>query len=144
MDVYELDGSKGVTVSVGAQLPQNFSLIVQNNGVQEQFAENVGFQDLAPPSYAQSGAAMSVIRNEGELEHKLDNAPKVSPDHTVIISKFIKAAQTIDFDTAAAAANGKLLVLDILEHVENAGIIHSGDATLLSNLLQDIFFWKRI
>ncbi|GMM34488.1 carbamoyl-phosphate synthase (glutamine-hydrolyzing) [Saccharomycopsis crataegensis] len=92
------------------------------------FANKVGFPVLVRPSYVLSGAAMSVIRNEGELEAKLLNAAKVSPDHPVVISKFIQGAQEIDID--AVAYQGKVLVHAVSEHVENAGI-HSGDATLV-------------
>ncbi|CCH42270.1 carbamoyl-phosphate synthase large subunit [Wickerhamomyces ciferrii] len=179
MDIYELENSKGVVVSVGGQLPQNIALTLQDNGAKvlgtnpqdidkaedrhkfssildsigvdqpawkelssieaaREFANNVGFPVLVRPSYVLSGAAMSVIRNEDELEHKLGNASKVSPDHPVVISKFIEGAQEIDVD--AVAANGKVLVHAVSEHVENAGI-HSGDATLVlppQNLSQGV------
>lgn len=94
----------------------------------KEFAEKVSFPVLVRPSYVLSGAAMSVIRNDAELEAKLKNAAKVSPDHPVVISKFIQGAQEIDID--AVAHNGKVLVHAVSEHVENAGI-HSGDATLV-------------
>uniref|UniRef100_A0A060THU6 Carbamoyl phosphate synthase arginine-specific large chain n=1 Tax=Blastobotrys adeninivorans TaxID=409370 RepID=A0A060THU6_BLAAD len=94
----------------------------------KQFAEQVGFPVLVRPSYVLSGAAMSVIRNETELEQKLSNAASVSPDHPVVITKFIEGAQEIDVD--GVASGGKLLVHAVSEHVENAGV-HSGDATLV-------------
>ena len=92
------------------------------------FSETVGFPVLVRPSYVLSGAAMSVIRNAGELEQKLTNAASVSPDHPVVITKFIDGAQEIDVD--AVASNGELLIHAISEHVEPAGV-HSGDATLI-------------
>lgn len=92
------------------------------------FADKVGFPVLVRPSYVLSGAAMSVIRDESELESKLTSAASVSPDHPVVITKFIEGAQEIDID--AVASNGKLLVHAVSEHVENAGV-HSGDATLV-------------
>lgn len=169
LDIYELENSKGVVVSVGGQLPQNIALALQDNGAKvlgtdprdidkaedrhkfssildsigidqpawkelssieeaKKFAESVGFPVLVRPSYVLSGAAMSVIRNEEELSSKLGNAAKVSPDHPVVISKFIEGAQEIDID--AVAQNGEVLVHAVSEHVENAGI-HSGDATLV-------------
>ncbi|ODQ66308.1 carbamoyl-phosphate synthase large subunit [Nadsonia fulvescens var. elongata DSM 6958] len=92
------------------------------------FADEVGFPVLVRPSYVLSGAAMSVIRDESELEAKLTNAASVSPDHPVVITKFIEGAQEIDID--AVAGEGKVLVHAISEHIENAGV-HSGDATLV-------------
>ncbi|KAF2161981.1 hypothetical protein M409DRAFT_27707 [Zasmidium cellare ATCC 36951] len=92
------------------------------------FAESVGYPVLVRPSYVLSGAAMTVIRSEEELEEKLLAASSVSPDHPVVITKFIEGALEIDCD--AVAHNGKLLVHAVSEHVENAGV-HSGDASLV-------------
>ena len=169
MDIYELEHSEGIVVSVGGQLPQNIALKLQNTGAHilgtnpedidkaedrhkfssildtlgvdqpewkeltsvaaaEEFANAVGFPVLVRPSYVLSGAAMSVIRSQSELESKLLNAAEVSSEHPVVISKFIEGAQEIDID--AVAANGKVIVHAVSEHVENAGI-HSGDATLV-------------
>jgi carbamoyl-phosphate synthase large subunit len=52
----------------------------------------------------------------------------VSPDHPVVITKFISGAREIDVD--AVACKGELLIHAVSEHVENAGV-HSGDATLV-------------
>ena len=92
------------------------------------FAEQVGYPVLVRPSYVLSGAAMSVIFDESTLQHQLSNAAAVSPDHPVVITKFIQGAQEIDVD--GVASNGELLVHAVSEHVENAGV-HSGDATLV-------------
>ncbi|KAB2577894.1 putative carbamoyl-phosphate large subunit protein [Lasiodiplodia theobromae] len=94
----------------------------------KQFAQNVGYPVLVRPSYVLSGAAMTVIRTEGELEEKLTAASNVSPDHPVVITQYIEGAQEIDVD--AVASNGSVLVHAVSEHVENAGV-HSGDATLV-------------
>ncbi|EGX44603.1 hypothetical protein AOL_s00188g271 [Orbilia oligospora ATCC 24927] len=92
------------------------------------FSRSVGFPVLVRPSYVLSGAAMSVIRDESELEEKLKNAAAVTPDHPVVITKFIEGAMEIDVD--AVAHEGKLLIHAVSEHVEQAGV-HSGDATLV-------------
>ncbi|EPS38870.1 hypothetical protein H072_7377 [Dactylellina haptotyla CBS 200.50] len=92
------------------------------------FSQEVGFPVLVRPSYVLSGAAMSVIRDESELEQKLKNAAAVTPDHPVVITKFIEGAMEIDVD--AVAHEGKLLIHAVSEHVEHAGV-HSGDATLV-------------
>ena len=92
------------------------------------FAEEVGYPVLVRPSYVLSGAAMSVIRSPDELREKLVSASAVSPDHPVVITKFIEGAQEIDVDAVASA--GKLIIHAVSEHVEAAGV-HSGDATLV-------------
>ncbi|KXX83087.1 Carbamoyl-phosphate synthase arginine-specific large chain [Madurella mycetomatis] len=94
----------------------------------EEFAEQVGYPVLVRPSYVLSGAAMTVIRSKEDLKEKLEAAANVSPDHPVVISKFIEGAQEIDVD--GVASEGKLIVHAISEHVEQAGV-HSGDATLV-------------
>ena len=53
---------------------------------------------------------------------------KISPDHPVVVSKFIENAKEIDVD--AVARDGELVCWAVSEHVENAGV-HSGDATLV-------------
>jgi carbamoyl-phosphate synthase large subunit len=92
------------------------------------FANNVGYPVLVRPSYVLSGAAMSVALNDGELDHYLEQASRVSPEYPVVISKFIENAKEIEID--AVAKMGELFVYAICEHVENAGV-HSGDATMV-------------
>lgn len=92
------------------------------------FADEVSYPVLVRPSYVLSGAAMTVIHSQEDLEEKLLAASKVSPDHPVVITKFIEGAEEIDVD--AVASNGELIVHAISEHIEAAGV-HSGDATLV-------------
>jgi carbamoyl-phosphate synthase large subunit len=170
MDIYELENSSGVVVSVGGQLPQNIALRLQETGgakvlgtdpkdidkaedrqkfseildsigvdqpawkeltsvkEAEDFADQVGYPVLVRPSYVLSGAAMTVIRSQEDLKDKLEAAANVSPDHPVVITKFIEGAEEIDVD--GVASQGNLIVHAISEHVEQAGV-HSGDATLV-------------
>ncbi|EPE29223.1 Glutathione synthetase ATP-binding protein [Glarea lozoyensis ATCC 20868] len=94
----------------------------------EAFADEVSYPVLVRPSYVLSGAAMTVIRSKDELKDKLEAASNVSPDHPVVITKFIEGAQEIDVD--AVGSKGELIIHAISEHVEQAGV-HSGDATLV-------------
>ncbi|EGD96021.1 carbamoyl-phosphate synthase [Trichophyton tonsurans CBS 112818] len=94
----------------------------------EAFAESVQYPVLVRPSYVLSGAAMSVIYNRDELKEKLLSASSVSPDHPVVITKFIEGAEEIDVD--AVASQGSLILHAVSEHIEPAGV-HSGDATLV-------------
>ncbi|MBN4056975.1 carbamoyl-phosphate synthase (glutamine-hydrolyzing) large subunit [bacterium AH-315-J21] len=92
------------------------------------FAEDVGYPVLVRPSYVLSGAAMAVALNDNELRSFLEKAADISPDHPVVISKFIQNAKEIDVD--AVSRDGKVICWAVSEHVENAGV-HSGDATLV-------------
>lgn len=92
------------------------------------FAKKVGYPVLVRPSYVLSGAAMNVAPNEKSLIDCLNQATLVSPEHPVVISKFIQGAREIEID--GVADKGILKIYAINEHVENAGV-HSGDATMV-------------
>jgi carbamoyl-phosphate synthase large subunit len=92
------------------------------------FADAVGYPVLVRPSYVLSGAAMKVAGDEEQLRACLAGAAVVSPDHPVVVSKFLMGAKEIEFD--GVAKDGRVLNYAISEHVENAGV-HSGDATLV-------------
>ncbi len=92
------------------------------------FAKKVGYPVLIRPSYVLSGAAMSIVLTEDELEIYLKKASEISQEHPVVISKFITDAREIEVD--AVAEYGNLFCYAISEHVENAGV-HSGDATIV-------------
>ena len=94
----------------------------------EKFARDVGYPVLVRPSYVLSGAAMSIVLSEDELEIYLKRASDVNKEHPVVISKFITGAKEIEID--AVANKGELYCYAISEHVENAGV-HSGDATMV-------------
>ncbi len=92
------------------------------------FVEKVGYPVLIRPSYVLSGAAMAVAVNDNQLKSFLEKAADISPDHPVVVSKFIEDAKEIDVD--AVARDGEIVCWAVSEHVENAGV-HSGDATLV-------------
>ncbi|MCX6150512.1 MAG: carbamoyl-phosphate synthase (glutamine-hydrolyzing) large subunit [Ignavibacteriales bacterium] len=94
----------------------------------KEFSVRVGYPVLIRPSYVLSGASMSIVLNEDELEFYLNKASLISKDYPVVISKFITEAREIEAD--AVGDNGELFCYAISEHVENAGV-HSGDATLV-------------
>jgi carbamoyl-phosphate synthase large subunit len=116
----------GILDSIGVDQPAWKELTSYKEA--EAFAAEVGYPVLVRPSYVLSGAAMTVIHSQEDLEEKLTAASQVSGDHPVVITQFIQGAQEIDVD--AVASGGKLLVHAVSEHVENAGV-HSGDATLI-------------
>jgi carbamoyl-phosphate synthase large subunit len=92
------------------------------------FATIVGYPVLIRPSYVLSGGAMNVVTNEQDLKHYLAEATHLSPDHPVVISKFITDAKELEID--GVADHGNIVISAMSEHIENAGI-HSGDATVV-------------
>jgi len=94
----------------------------------EEFALNVGYPVLVRPSYVLSGDAMRVARNRRELKSFLTMATSVSPEHPVVISKFIEDAKEVEVDGVADGED--VLIGAIIEHIEEGGV-HSGDATMV-------------
>jgi carbamoyl-phosphate synthase large subunit len=92
------------------------------------FAAGAGYPVLIRPSYVLSGAAMNVAWDDASLEKFLSLATDVSPEHPVVISKFVENSKEIEID--AVARRGEILFNAITEHIENAGV-HSGDATVV-------------
>jgi carbamoyl-phosphate synthase large subunit len=90
-------------------------------------AQKIGYPVIVRPSYVLSGSAMRVAYNEVSLVNFLNLAAKVSPDHPVVISKFINRAKEVEVD---GVSDGESVFIGaIIEHVEYAGV-HSGDATM--------------
>jgi biotin carboxylase len=71
---------------------------------------------------------MNVVHNDKDLVSLLQKAKDVSPEHPVVITKFLEGAEEIECD--AIGQDGRLVNWAISQHVEEAGV-HSGDATLI-------------
>lgn len=112
--------------SIGVRQPEWSALSSKEEAFA--FAARVGYPVLVRPSYVLSGAAMSVANDQAGLARMLDNAVSVSPEHPVVITKFLRDALEIEFD--GVAAGGTVVAHAVSEHVEQAGV-HSGDATLI-------------
>jgi len=92
------------------------------------FAQEVEFPVIVRPSYVLSGAAMKVVWSEEELKTYVKEATDVSPDHPVVISKFMLNSLEVDVD---GISNGKEVIIGaIVEHIDSAGV-HSGDAMMV-------------
>ena len=86
----------------------------------EEFCKFVGYPCLIRPSYVLSGAAMNVAHSAEDLSNFLKEASVVAKNKPVVLSKFLLDAKEIDVDVVSL--DGKMLVMAISEHVENAGI----------------------
>ena len=92
-----------------------------------EFARRVGYPVIVRPSYVLSGAAMKVVWSPGELKKYVGQATSVSPDHPVVISKFMLGALEVDVDGVCDGRN--VVIGAIVEHIDSAGV-HSGDAMM--------------
>ncbi|HLG29118.1 MAG TPA: carbamoyl-phosphate synthase large subunit, partial [Candidatus Brocadiales bacterium] len=91
----------------------------------ERIAERITYPVLLRPSYVLGGRAMAIIYDKGELEEYVHRAVRVSPEHPVLIDKFLQDAIEIDVD--AVCDRKDVFIGGIMEHIEEAGI-HSGDS----------------
>jgi carbamoyl-phosphate synthase large subunit len=88
-------------------------------------AEQIGFPVLIRPSYVLGGRAMEVCYNKNSVREYMRKAVNVSPDHPVLIDRFLEDAFEYDVD---CVSDGKDVVIGgVMEHIEEAGI-HSGDS----------------
>ena len=88
-------------------------------------AQRIGYPVIVRPSYVLGGRAMEIVYDENALADYMKSAVQASPEHPILIDKFLEDAIEIDVD---AIADGKRVVLGgIMEHIEEAGI-HSGDS----------------
>jgi carbamoyl-phosphate synthase large subunit len=85
----------------------------------------IGYPVLVRPSYVLGGRGMEIVYDDISLEGYIARATAISPEHPVLVDRFIDDAVEIDVD---AIFDGEELFLGgVMEHIEEAGI-HSGDS----------------
>jgi carbamoyl-phosphate synthase large subunit len=90
-----------------------------------EIADEIGYPVLVRPSYVLGGRGMEIVYDDVTLESYMRRATQVSPDHPVLIDRFLDEAIEIDVD--ALYDGSELYLGGIMEHIEEAGI-HSGDS----------------
>jgi len=88
-------------------------------------ATQIAYPVLVRPSYVLGGRAMQIVYDEEDLRRYMTEAVRVSPEHPILVDKFLEDALEIDVDAIADA--GRVVVGGVMEHVEKAGV-HSGDS----------------
>ena len=88
-------------------------------------AATIGYPVLVRPSYVLGGRAMQIVYDEEDLRRYMTEAVRVSPEHPILVDKFLEDALEIDVD--AIADGERVVVGGVMEHVEKAGV-HSGDS----------------
>jgi carbamoyl-phosphate synthase large subunit len=92
-----------------------------------QVATRIGFPVVVRPSYVLGGRAMAIVYDMATLDRYMTHAVDASPEHPILIDKFLEDAFEFDVD-ALADATGAVIIGGIMEHIEEAGI-HSGDSS---------------
>jgi len=108
---------------LGLRQPDNGSV----EGVAEarRVAERVGYPVVVRPSFVLGGRAMEIVYDGASLARFVAEALEASPDHPVLIDKFLEDAREVDVD--AVCDGVRTIVGGVMEHIEEAGI-HSGDS----------------
>lgn len=92
----------------------------------QRIAGEIGYPVLVRPSYVLGGRGMEIVYDDAALEGYIQRATEISPEHPVLVDRFIDDAVEIDVD---ALYDGQELFLGgVMEHIEEAGI-HSGDSS---------------
>jgi carbamoyl-phosphate synthase large subunit len=90
-------------------------------------AEQIGYPVVVRPSYVLGGRAMEIVYDDDELDRFVRTAADASPDHPVLIDRFLEGAIEVDVD-AVCDAGGGVFIGAVMEHIEEAGV-HSGDSS---------------
>jgi len=86
----------------------------------------IGYPLLVRPSYVLGGRGMEVVFGAAELEGYWRREVLATPEHPVLLDRFLERAVEIDVD---ALCDGRdVAICGILEHIEEAGV-HSGDSS---------------
>lgn len=88
-------------------------------------AQRIGYPVLVRPSFVLGGRGMEIVYDDDSLSGFISRATDITPDHPVLVDRFLDSAIELDVD---ALFDGQELFLGgIMEHIEEAGI-HSGDS----------------
>ena len=92
----------------------------------KRIADEVGYPVLVRPSYVLGGRGMEIVDDDEGLEAYIERATQISPEHPVLVDRFLDDAVEIDVD--ALYDGHELFLGGVMEHIEEAGI-HSGDSS---------------
>jgi carbamoyl-phosphate synthase large subunit len=88
-------------------------------------AAGIHYPVMVRPSYVLGGRSMQIVYDETGLLSYMGSAVKASPNHPVLIDKYLEDAIEVDVD--AISDGQRVVVAGIMEHIEEAGV-HSGDS----------------
>ncbi len=88
-------------------------------------AKKIGYPLIVRPSYVLGGRAMEIVYDEASLRSYVQSAVEASPEHPVLIDKFLERAIEIEID--AISDGDEVFIGGLMEHIEEAGV-HSGDS----------------
>ncbi len=108
---------------LGLKQPENGTSLTISGAERE--ADRIGYPVIVRPSYVLGGRAMKIVYDQKDLENFARMAIAASPEHPILIDKFLEDA--LEFDVDAISDGQQTIIGGIMEHIEEAGI-HSGDS----------------
>jgi carbamoyl-phosphate synthase large subunit len=90
-----------------------------------EIAHHIGYPVLVRPSFVLGGRGMEIVYDDASLSSFIARATDITPDHPVLVDRFLDSAIEIDVD--ALFDGHELFLGGVMEHIEEAGI-HSGDS----------------
>ncbi len=111
-------------VLTGLNIPRPKGISVTNLDDAITGAEKIGYPVMVRPSYVLGGRAMEIVYNEEELRDYMSRAVKVTPDHPVLVDRYMQGTE-VEVDAISDGVD--VVIPGIMEHVERAGV-HSGDS----------------
>ncbi|QEH31708.1 Carbamoyl-phosphate synthase large chain [Aquisphaera giovannonii] len=106
-------------------LKQTPNASATRNDEARRIAERIGYPVVVRPSFVLGGRAMEIVYDEPSLDRYMTEAVEASPEHPILIDKFLEDATEVDVD--AVCDGERTIVGGVMEHIEEAGI-HSGDS----------------
>ncbi len=92
----------------------------------KRIADQIGYPVLVRPSYVLGGRGMEIVYDEESLAGYIERATEITPEHPVLVDRFLDDAIEIDVD--ALCDGDEIFLGGVMEHIEEAGI-HSGDSS---------------
>ncbi|GAA5102374.1 carbamoyl-phosphate synthase large subunit [Haloechinothrix salitolerans] len=118
-------GSFGAVLDAAGLPAPKYGMATSFEGA-KRIADEIGYPVLVRPSYVLGGRGMEIVYDEAHLEGYIERATEVTPEHPVLVDRFLDDAIEIDVD---ALYDGEQLYLGgVMEHIEEAGV-HSGDSS---------------
>ncbi|MGA9925044.1 MAG: carbamoyl-phosphate synthase large subunit [Isosphaeraceae bacterium] len=117
---------------------ERFRLVIERLGLRQppnasatrceearRIAQRIGYPVVVRPSFVLGGRAMEIVYDQHSLDRYMTEAVEASPEHPILIDKFLEDAIEVDVD--AVCDGVRTIVGGVMEHIEEAGI-HSGDS----------------